>query len=61
MHYRLAEPTDPHAARVLRAFLAFVCNLIRTFLLVYLGAEHGFQAIKNWHDGPWGDSKQQRG
>jgi exosortase len=32
------------------AFLAFVCNLIRTFLLVYLGAEHGFQAIKTWHD-----------
>ena len=32
------------------ALLAFFCNLIRTFLLVYLGAEHGFQAIKNWHD-----------
>jgi exosortase/archaeosortase family protein len=32
------------------AFLAFLCNLIRTFLLVYLGAEHGFQAIKTWHD-----------
>ena len=32
------------------AFLAFFCNLIRTFLLVYLGAEHGFQSIKNWHD-----------
>jgi exosortase len=32
------------------AFLAFLCNLIRTFLLVYLGAEHGFQSIKNWHD-----------
>jgi exosortase len=32
------------------AFLAFVCNLVRTFLLVYLGAEHGFQAIKQWHD-----------
>ena len=32
------------------ALLAFICNLIRTFLLVYLGAEHGFQAIKNWHD-----------
>ena len=32
------------------ALLAFLCNLIRTFLLVYLGAEHGFQAIKNWHD-----------
>src|SRR4051794_9878910 len=33
-----------------RAFLAFFCNLVRTFLLVYLGAEVGFQAIKNWHD-----------
>jgi exosortase len=32
------------------ALLAFFCNLIRTFLLVYLGAEHGFQSIKNWHD-----------
>ena len=32
------------------ALLAFICNLIRTFLLVYLGAEHGFQSIKNWHD-----------
>jgi len=32
------------------AILAFVCNLVRTFLLVWLGAEHGSQAIKNWHD-----------
>jgi exosortase/archaeosortase family protein len=32
------------------AFLAFFCNLVRTFLLVYLGAEHGFHAIKEWHD-----------
>jgi exosortase len=32
------------------ALLAFFCNLIRTFLLVYLGAEHGFQSLKNWHD-----------
>jgi exosortase len=32
------------------ALLAFVCNLVRTFLLVYLGAEHGFQAINKWHD-----------
>jgi exosortase len=32
------------------AVLAFVCNLIRTFLLVWLGAEHGSAAIKNWHD-----------
>src|SRR5438874_5901394 len=35
---------------VAAACLAFFCNLIRTFLLVYLGAEHGFQSIKNWHD-----------
>jgi exosortase len=35
---------------VAAAFLAFFCNLVRTFLLVYLGAEHGFQAIKTWHD-----------
>ena len=32
------------------ALLAFFCNLVRTFLLVYLGAEHGFHAIKEWHD-----------
>ena len=32
------------------ALLAFICNLVRTFLLVYLGAEHGSQTIKNWHD-----------
>ena len=32
------------------ALLAFFCNLVRTFLLVYLGAEHGFQALKAWHD-----------
>ena len=32
------------------ALLAFFCNLVRTFLLVWLGAEHGFRAIKNWHD-----------
>ena len=32
------------------ALLAFFCNLVRTFLLVYLGAEHGFQTLKNWHD-----------
>ncbi|MFL6583033.1 MAG: exosortase/archaeosortase family protein [Chthoniobacterales bacterium] len=32
------------------AVLAFVCNLARTFLLVYVGAEHGSAAIKNWHD-----------
>src|SRR5204863_7411720 len=32
------------------ACLAFVCNLIRTFLLVWLAAKHGFDSIKNWHD-----------
>jgi exosortase len=32
------------------ALLAFVCNLARTFLLVWLGAEHGSAAIKSWHD-----------
>jgi exosortase len=32
------------------AFLAFFCNVIRTFLLVYVGAEHGVQSIKQWHD-----------
>lgn len=32
------------------AFLAFVCNLVRTFLLVYVGAIQGSEAIKKWHD-----------
>lgn len=32
------------------ALLAFVCNLARTFLLVWLGAEHGIESIKSWHD-----------
>jgi exosortase len=32
------------------ACLAFFCNLVRTFLLVYVGAERGSEAIKNWHD-----------
>ncbi|MDQ6626814.1 MAG: exosortase/archaeosortase family protein [Verrucomicrobiota bacterium] len=32
------------------AVLAFVCNLIRTFLLVYVGAEQGAEAIHKWHD-----------
>lgn len=32
------------------AILAFVCNLVRTFLLVWLGAERGSEAIKSWHD-----------
>ncbi len=32
------------------AILAFLCNLVRTFLLVYVGAERGVAAIKSWHD-----------
>lgn len=32
------------------AGLAFFCNLIRTFLLVYVGAEQGVEAIHKWHD-----------
>ena len=32
------------------AALAFFCNLVRTFLLVWLGAEHGLETIKRWHD-----------
>ena len=32
------------------AALAFFCNLVRTFLLVYVGAAHGLDAIKSWHD-----------
>lgn len=32
------------------AILAFCCNLVRTFLLVWLGAERGSEAIKSWHD-----------
>ncbi len=32
------------------AVMAFFCNLVRTFLLVWLGAEHGSATIKNWHD-----------
>jgi exosortase len=32
------------------AILAFICNLIRTFLLVYVGAEQGSAAIHKWHD-----------
>jgi len=32
------------------AIMAFFCNLVRTFLLVWLGAEHGSTMIKNWHD-----------
>jgi exosortase len=32
------------------ACLAFVCNLIRTFLLVWLAAKRGFDSTNNWHD-----------
>jgi exosortase len=32
------------------ALFAFICNLVRTFILVYVGAEQGNAAIKNWHD-----------
>ncbi|HWM25829.1 MAG TPA: exosortase/archaeosortase family protein [Chthoniobacterales bacterium] len=32
------------------AVLAFGCNLVRTFLLVWLSAERGPDAIKTWHD-----------
>ncbi|MBA2431160.1 MAG: exosortase/archaeosortase family protein [Chthoniobacterales bacterium] len=35
---------------VVGAVLAFVCNLIRTFILVYVGAEQGSEAIQAWHD-----------
>jgi exosortase len=32
------------------AIVAFTCNLVRTFLLVYVGAERGVAAIQRWHD-----------
>src|SRR3954452_5731390 len=32
------------------AALAFGCNLVRTFLLVSIGAEHGSEMIARWHD-----------
>jgi exosortase len=32
------------------ALLAFVCNLIRTAILVFIGAKHGTSAIAGWHD-----------
>jgi len=35
---------------ILGAFVAFLCNLARTFLLVWLGAERGSETIKKWHD-----------
>ena len=30
--------------------LAFICNLIRTAILVWVGANHGAAAIEAWHD-----------
>jgi exosortase len=32
------------------ALLAFVCNLIRTAILVFIGAKQGTSAIAGWHD-----------
>lgn len=32
------------------AFLAIFCNLVRTFLLVYVAQERGLEAIASWHD-----------
>jgi exosortase len=35
---------------VASAILAFVCNLLRTALLVWAGAKNGAKAIEMWHD-----------
>lgn len=35
---------------VVGALLAFGCNLVRTFLLVYIAEARGTDAIKSWHD-----------
>jgi len=32
------------------ALLAFICNLVRTALLVWIGAKRGINAIAGWHD-----------
>ncbi|HEY2614854.1 MAG TPA: exosortase/archaeosortase family protein, partial [Chthoniobacterales bacterium] len=32
------------------AVLAFLCNLVRTALLVWVGAKSGAKGIENWHD-----------
>lgn len=32
------------------ALLAFFCNLIRTAILVWLGANHGTESLEAWHD-----------
>jgi exosortase len=34
----------------LGALLAFTCNLIRTALLVWIGATQGIHAVEGWHD-----------
>ena len=35
---------------LLGGLFAFVCNLMRTAILVWVGANHGTKAIHNWHD-----------
>jgi exosortase len=35
---------------VLGLLLAFACNLVRTAILVWVGANHGSSAIEAWHD-----------
>jgi exosortase len=35
---------------IVGALLAFVCNLIRTAILVFIGAKQGTSAIARWHD-----------
>jgi exosortase/archaeosortase family protein len=32
------------------AALAFICNLVRTAILVWVGAHHGADSIEAWHD-----------
>jgi exosortase len=32
------------------AILAFICNLVRTAVLVWVGAQHGAESIEAWHD-----------
>jgi len=32
------------------ALLAFVCNVVRTAILVWLGTNRGIQSIESWHD-----------
>jgi exosortase len=35
---------------IVGAVLAFFCNLVRTFFLVYMADQHGLDAIHTWHD-----------